>query len=175
MRSRLEMPPTPSSTTSSKSSNLARNRVNHNDSSLNQSPLHALFKADEQHPKLENPFKCTMLCGGSNQTGVLDPQGSFYISWLCIVSLTFLYNAWVIPLRSTFPFQTPENTNIWLTIDFCADVIYLLDIVLIKHRIMFLHEGFWVRDKNLTRKNYMRKLKFKVSVAKRDLNINLMK
>lgn len=160
MRSRLELPPTPSSTTSSAQS---RNRIQTNriDLSPVHKPVNAIFKADEQHPKLENPFMCAMLCGG-NRSGVLDPQGSFYISWLCIVSMTFLYNAWVIPLRSTFPFQTPENTNIWLAIDFCADVIYLLDIVLIKHRIMFLHEGFWVRDKNLTRVNYMRKLKFKV-------------
>ena len=154
------MPPTPS-TTSSSQSHLTRNRVNltHKLSSPTQSPSHAnaLFKADEQHPNNQSPFTLKMLFNG-----IIDPQGSLYIFWLCIVSMTFLYNAWVIPLRSTFPFQTPENTNYWLVADFCADAIYLLDIVFIKHRIMFLHDGFWVHDRNLTRKNYMRKLKFKV-------------
>lgn len=89
--------------------------------------------------------------------------GRFYISWLCVVSMTFLYNAWVIPLRSTFPFQTVANTNAWLCADFCADVIYLIDVVLMKHRVMYLYEGFWVRNKNMTRKNYMRKIQFKVN------------
>lgn len=171
MKSRIEMPPTPSSTTSSSQSHLTRYRVNPLNIKPNsyvtptQSPTHsnAYFKADEQHPKNEK-ITFAMLCGqnSGNNKGVLDPQGSFYISWLCIVSMTFLYNAWVIPLRSTFPFQTPENTSAWLIADFCADIIYLVDIVFIKHRIMFLHEGFWVRDRELTRKNYMRKLKFRV-------------
>lgn len=160
MRKRIEMPPTPS-TTSSSQSHLTRHRVNlsHKLNSPTQSPNHsnAVFKADEQHPRSKSPFTFKTLC-----CDVIDPQGTLYICWLCIVSMTFLYNAWVIPLRSTFPFQTPENTNIWLAMDFCADAIYLLDIVFIKHRIMFLHDGFWVHDRNSTRKNYMRKLKFKV-------------
>lgn len=162
MRKRIEMPPTPS-TTSSSQSRLTRNRINfpHRDSSPTQSPSHAnaIFKADE-HPSTEKTFTWNMLCNG-----IIDPQGSLYISWLCLVSMTFLYNAWVIPLRSTFPFQTPANTNVWLALDYCADAIYLLDIILVKHRIMFLHEGFWVHDKNLTRKNYIRKLKFKVETS----------
>lgn len=83
-----------------------------------------------------------------------------------MVSLTFLYNAWVIPLRSSFPFQTEENTNTWLSMDFCGDIIYLIDVVLMKHRVMYLYEGFWVRNKNLTRKNYMRKLQFKVILTR---------
>lgn len=176
MRSRLEIPPTPSSTSSTSTqhpnNSPTKKAENQSSSSSHQStslPSNTIFKADEQHPKMRNPF-FPMLCGGKgrggNKEGVLDPQGSFYISWLCIISMTFLYNAWVIPLRSTFPFQTPENTNTWLIVDFCADIIYLLDVIFIKHRIMYLYEGFWVRDKDLTRKNYMRKLKFKVSTRK---------
>lgn len=171
MISRIERPPTPSSTTSSSQSHLPRYRVNPLNIKPNSyvtpthSPTHsnAYFKADEQRPQIEKLTLAT-LCGqnSGNKKGVLDPQGSFYISWLCIVSMTFLYNAWVIPLRSTFPFQTAENTSAWMIADFCADIIYLVDIVFIKHRIMFLHEGFWVRDRELTRKNYMSELKFKV-------------
>lgn len=157
MRQRIEMPPTPS-TTSSARSHSTRNRHN---LANNSPPLYGngLFKADEQHPK-NNELTMKVFF-----SGIIDPQGLLYISWLCIVSLTFLYNAWVIPLRSTFPFQTPENNNYWLAADFCADVIYLLDIVFIKHRVMYLNEGFWVHDRHLTRQNYLRKLKFKVKHA----------
>lgn len=114
-----------------------------------------IFQADIQHPDAERFF--------SVRHGVLDPQGVIHISWLCVLSVTFWYNAWVIPLRSSFPFQTPDNSNVWLMMDGCADLIYLLDIIFVKHRIMYLHEGFWVRDPKLTRRNYMKKMKFKVS------------
>lgn len=171
MRSRLDMPPTPSSTGSTPSPQPHEQRmvasartVTDFELSPTRRRASGKFEADVQHQASTNPFLCPPLCGrsGSSKQGVLDPQGYFYISWLCIVSMTFLYNAWVIPLRSTFPFQTPENTNNWLIADFCADVVYLLDVIFIKHRIMYLYGGFWVRDKDLTRKNYMSKLQFKV-------------
>lgn len=165
MRCRLDNPPTPSESGDEASPRKQQPPKCNND--FEESPTRrkasGVFQADVQHHGSSNPFVCPSLCGRSgSKAGVLDPQGYFYISWLCIVSMTFLYNAWVIPLRSTFPFQTPENTNSWLIVDFCADVIYLFDVIFIKHRIMYLYEGFWVRDKDLTRKNYMNKLQFKV-------------
>lgn len=91
--------------------------------------------------------------------------GRFYISWLFIVSLTFLYNAWVIPLRSSFKFQTIENTPIWLTIDYICDIIYLLDVIFVKHRLIYLYSGFWQTKRKDTRLNYMKKLQFKVRIV----------
>lgn len=159
VKSRLELPPTPSSSASSPSPTPtgkdSKEEIK-SQSSSNKLFTRNYFEADTPKSKL-----CINLCGGGDDK-TIDPQGKFYISWLCVVSLSFLYNAWVIPLRATFPFQTPENTNSWLTCDFIADTIYLLDLVFVKHRIMYLFEGFWVKDKNLTRKNYMRKLQFKV-------------
>lgn len=179
VKSQLELPPTPSSSTSSPSPS---------PSAPPQSATRAWSEKGEKSPEkkssVTNPQKtpsknrpfeadnsrssmwlCSSLCGSNDDHNTLDPQGKIYIAWLFVVSISFLYNAWVIPLRSTFPFQTPENTNTWLIMDFCADIIYLLDVIFFKHRLMYLFEGFWVKDKNLTRKNYMRKLQFKVRAA----------
>jgi hypothetical protein len=89
-------------------------------------------------------------------------SGYGYISWLFVVMLCYMYNCWVIPLRNTFPYQTAENTPIWLVLDYSADVIYFLDMAFIKPRIKYLEEGFWVADLSLTRKNYIQKWQFKV-------------
>lgn len=175
VKSRIEMPPTPSSSNASSPSPPppAHPTLHASTKTLHPSPEHKvrlvpagqsphrgrLFEADTPR---SNVWLCSSLCGANNNERTLDPQGKIYISWLCVVSLSFLYNAWVIPLRASFPFQTKENTNIWLCCDFCADIIYLLDVVFFKHRVMYLFEGFWVKNKNLTRKNYMRKLQFKV-------------
>uniref|UniRef100_A0A0A1WW40 Cyclic nucleotide-gated cation channel beta-3 n=1 Tax=Zeugodacus cucurbitae TaxID=28588 RepID=A0A0A1WW40_ZEUCU len=186
VKSRIELPPTPSSSNSADASTSTstggsaspvrslpatlkslsttrenspfKTRLKDAAKSLNRGRL---FEADTSR---SNVWICSSLCGSNNEEKTLDPQGKIYISWLCVVSISFLYNAWVIPLRSTFPFQTPENTNSWLICDFCADIIYLLDVIFFKHRIMYLFEGFWVKNKNLTRKNYMRKLQFKLDL-----------
>lgn len=168
VKSRIELPPTPSSSSTASSPSPPPTKSLHPSPEhkvrlvpAGQSPHHRgrLFEADTTR---SNAWLCSSLCGANNDERTLDPQGKIYISWLCVVSLSFLYNAWVIPLRASFPFQTKENTNIWLACDFCADIIYLLDVVFFKHRVMYLFEGFWVKNKNLTRKNYMRKLQFKV-------------
>lgn len=176
VKSRIEMPPTPSSSNaSSPTPPPTQGTLHASTKSLHPTPGHKvrlvpagqsphrgrLFEADTPR---SNVWLCSSLCGANNNERTLDPQGKIYISWLCVVSLSFLYNAWVIPLRASFPFQTKENTNIWLACDFCADIIYLLDVVFFKHRIMYLFEGFWVKNKNLTRKNYMRKLQFKLDI-----------
>ncbi|TDG41394.1 hypothetical protein AWZ03_012185 [Drosophila navojoa] len=176
VKSRIELPPTPSSSSASSPTPPPTQAALHaSTKSLHPSPEHKvrlvpagqsphrgrLFEADTPR---SNVWLCSSLCGANNDERTLDPQGKIYISWLCVVSLSFLYNAWVIPLRASFPFQTKANTNIWLACDFCADIIYLLDVVFFKHRVMYLFEGFWVKNKNLTRKNYMRKLQFKLDL-----------
>ncbi|ALC41639.1 CG17922 [Drosophila busckii] len=178
VKSRIELPPTPSSSNASSPTppgSAAQPGLHASTKSLHPSPEHKvrlvpagqsphrgrLFEADTPR---SNVWLCSSLCGANNDERTLDPQGKIYISWLCVVSLSFLYNAWVIPLRASFPFQTKENTNIWLACDFCADIIYLLDVVFFKHRVMYLFEGFWVKNKNLTRKNYMRKLQFRLDL-----------
>lgn len=92
-------------------------------------------------------------------------SGRTYIIWLLLVTFCYSYNSWCIPLRATFPYQTPDNLAIWMTLDYICDVIYLLDVMAVKPKLMFLHEGFWVDDPNETRKNYRRKTQYKVSLV----------
>nr|CAD7426524.1 unnamed protein product [Timema monikensis] len=94
----------------------------------------------------------------------LHPESYAYILWLIVVSMAFLYNCWVVPLRSTFLFRNPENLGLWFTVDCCADAIYLLDLMVVKPRIMYLLDGFWIHDTKLTTGKYMRKLQFKMDV-----------
>uniref|UniRef100_A0A1Y9H229 Cyclic nucleotide-binding domain-containing protein n=1 Tax=Anopheles dirus TaxID=7168 RepID=A0A1Y9H229_9DIPT len=162
MRSKLEIPPTPSSSASAPSTAPSMQKHNVNQRTIQNSAL--TLQSATETPGCSHYLFCPIFCCGGRSDHVLDPQGKFYISWLFIVSLSFLYNAWVIPLRSSFPYQTPENTKYWIAMDICADVIYLLDILFVKHRLMYLYEGFWVKDKNLTRKNYIRKLQFKMDL-----------
>ncbi|CAD7088316.1 unnamed protein product [Hermetia illucens] len=165
MRSRIEMPPTPSSSSSPSPppphQSIEALKIDTLDTKVS---TRNIFQADNQSIRTPGKFVCPTFCGGGRNDDVLDPQGKVYIYWLCVVSLSFLYNAWVIPLRSSFPFQTEENQDIWLALDTCADLIYLFDVLFFKHRVMYLFEGFWVKDRKLTRKNYMRKLQFKLDI-----------
>ncbi|CAL4098132.1 unnamed protein product, partial [Meganyctiphanes norvegica] len=92
----------------------------------------------------------------------MEPQSTFYISWLLVVTLFYLYNAWVVPLRTVFSeYQTDENLAYWLMLDYTADIIYLTDMIWFKCRVMYLENGFWISDPNLMRRHYLKGRKFK--------------
>ncbi|KAF5273624.1 hypothetical protein FQR65_LT04623 [Abscondita terminalis] len=92
---------------------------------------------------------------------VLDPQGTVYIVWMCIAALAVSYNLWVIPLRSTFPYQNASNRRVWMFFDYLSDAIYLIDIIFIQTRIKHVHGGFTVADFRLTRQHYLKRAQFK--------------
>lgn len=56
------------------------------------------------------------------------------------------------------------DPQIWFTLDYSADIIYLLDVAFVKPRLKYLEEGFWVADLSLTRRNYTKKWQFKMDV-----------
>ena len=62
----------------------------------------------------------------------------------------FVYNAWVIPFRYFFSeYQNDDNIKYWFFFDYLvADMLYLLDILLFKYRVMYMENGFWVKVSN---------------------------
>ena len=73
---------------------------------------------------------------------------SFYLGWLALLTSCFIYNAWAIPLRQFFKiYHQPQHYAMWFCFDYLADLIYILDIVLFKYRVMFMKNGFWVKDR----------------------------
>ncbi|KAK9888482.1 hypothetical protein WA026_000733 [Henosepilachna vigintioctopunctata] len=94
----------------------------------------------------------------------LDPNGKFYLGWMFFVAVAVLYNVWVIPLRSTFPYQTEENRLVWMLFDYISDFVYLLDMLVIQPKVKYLDYGFWVTDVTLLRQNYWKKREFKLDL-----------
>ncbi|XP_014249792.1 cyclic nucleotide-gated cation channel beta-1 [Cimex lectularius] len=149
VRNRFELPPTPS-TVSSEPEDTSCKAVSSaaSGTASGSQIMHSLSKEWSSDDNVES------------SGAVVEPQGCLYVTWLTMVTLSFLYNCFVIPLRTTFPYQTPDNTVTWLALDYSMDAFYLLDMALVKPRIMYLEDGFWVRDVKLTRSNYMRKTEF---------------
>uniref|UniRef100_A0A915PRF5 Cyclic nucleotide-binding domain-containing protein n=1 Tax=Setaria digitata TaxID=48799 RepID=A0A915PRF5_9BILA len=87
-----------------------------------------------------------------------------YLIWLTIVVIAFLYNAFGIPLRSSYPYQTESNLVYWLIADYVADAIYLIDILLIKPRLRFMRGGIPVKDVKETAKRYLYSTDFKLDL-----------
>ncbi|XP_033124753.1 cyclic nucleotide-gated cation channel beta-3-like [Anneissia japonica] len=99
----------------------------------------------------------------------IDPSGSFWLTWLFVVSMAFVYNAITIFLRGVFghdndAIDQKKSSNLWLAFDLIFDFIYLLDI-LFRTRLQFIHGGMYVEDKKLTRTNYFKSRNFKLDLV----------
>lgn len=60
---------------------------------------------------------------------------------MLLVSLAWNWNAWFIPVRWAFPYQTPGNIYYWLLADYLCDLIYILDITIFQPRLQFVRGG----------------------------------
>lgn len=162
-RRRLELPPTPSPEASEHGNDADGQQPPptpapaqlSTDTARAASVVGVLPPGRSAHPTAEKQLSCS---------AALDPQGSVYVSWLFIVTLCYTYNCWVIPLRCSFPYQTKRNTPYWLVLDYIADLVYILDVLFFKPRLVYLSDGFWVHDLTLTRKRYLDKWQFKMDV-----------
>ncbi|XP_066938959.1 cyclic nucleotide-gated channel beta-1 isoform X2 [Macrobrachium rosenbergii] len=91
----------------------------------------------------------------------MEPQSTLYLWWLFIVSVVYVYNAWVIPLRTVFnEYQHADNLAYWLATDYVSDLVYVTDIIAFKSRIKYIDNGFWVGTPKRMRKYYIKSSKF---------------
>ncbi|KAM5157494.1 cyclic nucleotide-gated channel beta-3 [Mantella aurantiaca] len=89
----------------------------------------------------------------------------YYLFWLLLVTLSFNWNCWFIPLRIVFPLQTSDNLFYWMLLDYTCDVSYLLDILVFQPRLQFIKGGDIVTEKKQTSKHYWESTKFKLDAA----------
>jgi len=68
--------------------------------------------------------------------------GHLYLLWLALVTIAFIYNVSTIILRTAFTiYYTESNYIYWLILDYTCDVIYLLDMTVVKPRVQFIQNG----------------------------------
>ncbi|MBN3293264.1 CNGB1 protein, partial [Polypterus senegalus] len=95
----------------------------------------------------------------------IDPfTNLIYVLWLFFVTLAWNWNVWLIPVRCTYPYQTPDNIYIWLAVDYLCDFIYIIDMFLFQTRLQFVRSGDIITDKKEMRDNYLKSFKFKMDM-----------
>ncbi|CAL2029173.1 unnamed protein product [Caenorhabditis brenneri] len=103
-------------------------------------------------------------CFGFSLRGTFHPYGRFYMTWLLLVTFCFLYNAFCIPLRSSYPYQTADNWMYWAMVDYICDAIYIIDMLIIKPRLRFTRGGIQVKTFGDTQKHYIMTRTFKLDI-----------
>lgn len=79
----------------------------------------------------ENSSHSRNLYGGlQSKRWVINPTGNVLYYWLALVTITVLYNIFLIIARETFD-QLQENyLALWLTLDYLCDLVYVGDMVI---------------------------------------------
>ncbi|KAM7536634.1 hypothetical protein Aperf_G00000080856 [Anoplocephala perfoliata] len=90
----------------------------------------------------------------SKSVFILAPDGNCIFFWSWIVCAACLYNLWVIPYRFSFDEITHSTTSLWFTLDYLADSIYILDL-LIGFRMAYLENGILQKDPRKARHHYL--------------------
>ncbi|XP_020819408.1 cyclic nucleotide-gated channel beta-1 [Phascolarctos cinereus] len=130
-------------------------------------------KAAEAEKAGEEEHYCEMLCCKFKRRPLkmyrfpqsIDPLTNLmYILWLFFVVMAWNWNCWLIPVRWAFPYETPENIHLWLTMDYLCDLIYLLDITVFQMRLQFVKGGDIITDKKEMRNHYIKSQRFKMDM-----------
>ncbi|XP_054557861.1 cyclic nucleotide-gated cation channel alpha-3 isoform X2 [Talpa occidentalis] len=102
---------------------------------------------------------------------VVDPSSNVYYRWLTIIAMPVFYNWCLLVCRACFDELQSEHLVLWLVLDYSADVLYGLD-MLVRARTGFLEQGLMVKDADRLWKHYTKSLQFKLdalSLAPTDL------
>jgi len=96
---------------------------------------------------------------GCRRSLIFDPAGRLAYWWSFIVTIAFLYNFWVLVYRSAFDEINAKNLAIWLTLDYIADLVYVLDI-LFNLRTGYLDDGVLQTESAKLRRHYLNSTTF---------------
>lgn len=99
--------------------------------------------ADNYHRERAEPT--TIVKKERHKSRVLDPSGSLYHHWTMVVSLAFLYNFWSLSYRFAFQEIDFDTVVVWFALDYSADLIYILDVVMNFHT-GYLEDGVLQRN-----------------------------
>ncbi|XP_009474824.1 PREDICTED: cyclic nucleotide-gated cation channel beta-3 [Nipponia nippon] len=134
-------------------------------------------KKEDAEAKPEEDHYCDMLCCKFKKPPLKkymeylqlpDSIDSYtdrrYVAWLMLVTVAYNWNCWFIPLRFVFPYQTPNNTIYWFTIDIICDICYLCDLLIFQPRVQFLKGGDIIVNKVEMKKFYHSSVKFRLDV-----------
>ncbi|KAM9211998.1 cyclic nucleotide-gated channel alpha-3 isoform 1-T1 [Dugong dugon] len=121
-------------------------------------------RKEEQEEK-ENQRKehCPKQEQRKKEAVVVDPSSNLYYHWLTIIALPVFYNWCMLVCRACFDELQSEHLMMWLVLDYLADVLYGLD-VLVRARTGFLEQGLMVKDAERLWKHYMKTIHFKLDV-----------
>ncbi|KAL8576836.1 hypothetical protein ACOMHN_064063 [Nucella lapillus] len=103
--------------------------------------------------RIETATSTTSDHDGCNWTFVFDPSGRLCYWWSSVVSVAFLYNFWVIIYRFAFQEIDASNMAVWFTLDYTADLLYVLDIAF-HFRTGYLEDGVLQTDPAKLRIHY---------------------
>ena len=117
------------------------------------------IKSRFKNDKLETYSASSSERPGCRWTFVFDPAGRLCYYWSVVVSLSFLYNLWVMMYRFAFQEIRRETMVIWFSLDYFADFIYILDI-LFHFRTGYLEDGVLQTDSKKLRNHYMNSTTF---------------
>lgn len=90
---------------------------------------------------------------------LFEPYSPFIYVWSWIIITTIHYNSWVMILRVAFFDAQCYNNTLWFCLDYTADFIYLIDI-LISSRMSFLENGIYVDSVKRVSLRYLKSLQF---------------
>ncbi|XP_063085973.1 cyclic nucleotide-gated cation channel alpha-3 [Cavia porcellus] len=94
---------------------------------------------------------------------VVDPSSNLYYHWLTVIMLPVFYNWCLLVCRACFDELQSDYVVLWLTLDYLADVLYGLD-MLVRARTGFLEQGLMIQDVKRLWKHYTNTLQFKLDV-----------
>ncbi|XP_045375588.1 cyclic nucleotide-gated channel alpha-3 isoform X1 [Camelus bactrianus] len=120
-------------------------------------------KEEKEKKEDEKKENCPQKEEKKKDSVVVDPSSNMYYHWLTIIATPVFYNWCLLVCRACFDELQSEHLMLWLVLDYSADVLYGLD-VLVRARTGFLEQGLMVTDADRLWKHYTKTLHFKLDM-----------